>query len=174
MRIILPKPGAQRERHDRQPGVVIRARLVLLAKHRRLDPLERKLALLPMNVADADIPPARLQRLAQQPRVRHAILHDAPIPRKPQVDEVKVLRDDLRARPRKVQRVRLLRAAEVVQLEDEVFWQLRLVAPDDEADACEAEAKLVPGRVDALDARELKVPFGASGLYVGKGRDEAA
>ena len=127
-----------------------------------------------MDVADADVPPTRLQRLAQQPRVRQAILHDVPIPREAEMNEIEVLRNDLRAWPRKVQCVRLLRAAEIVQLEDQVLGQLRLVAPDDEAHPRESKAELVAGGIDALDARELEIPLGPAGLGMGKGRDEAS
>jgi hypothetical protein len=58
-----------------------------------------------------------------------------------------------------------------VQLEDEVLGQVRLVAPDDPADAAVREPELVAGGVDGHDARELEVPLE---LGVRERRDEPA
>jgi hypothetical protein len=59
------------------------------------------------------------------------------------VDEVVVLHDDVGAGAGEVERVGLLGAAEVVQLEDQVFGEEGLVAPDDPADAGGYEAVFV-------------------------------
>lgn len=59
------------------------------------------------------------------------------------MDQVVVLHYDLGAGTGEVERVGLFGAAEVVQLEDQVFGEEGLVAPDDPADAGGDEAVFV-------------------------------
>ena len=104
--------------------------------------------LLAMNVAHADIPTRLFECFAQQPGVSETILHDASKAFEAEVDQVVVLGDDLSAGTGEVERVGFFGAAEVVELEDEVFGEIGLVAPNDPADAGIDEAEFVAGGVD--------------------------
>jgi hypothetical protein len=75
------------------------------------------------------------------------------------MDQVVVLRNDLRSRPGKVKSERLLRAAKVVELEDEMLGEIALIPPDDPANTCIDEAELVAADVDRLHPWEFKVPL---------------
>ena len=87
-------------------------------------------------------------------------------------DEVVVLRDDLVARPREVQRERRHVAAEVVHVEHEVVGQRLGVAPHDPPDARVHEPVLVARRVDRLHPRRAGSP--TSSVGVDERRDERA
>lgn len=87
------------KRHDRQAGIVLHARLALLAVLDALRAFILVLSPLAVDIAHANVPPGLLQRFAQQPRVREAVLHDGPEAFEAEVDEVVVLRDDVRAGP---------------------------------------------------------------------------
>lgn len=151
------------EGHDRQAGIVLGARLPFLAVFDFRRAFVVVLSPLAVDVAHANIPPSLLQRLAQQPRVRKAVLHDVPEAFEAEMDEVVVLRDDLRAGPREVEGVGFFGAAEIVQLEDEVPGEVGLVAPDYPANAGVDEPEFVAGCVDGFDARELEVPVVVGG-----------
>lgn len=144
--------------HDRQPGIVLGARLPLLAVFNFRRAFVVVLSPLAVDIAHANIPPGLFQRFAQQPRVREAIFHDVSEAFKAKVDEVVVLRDDLRARPREVEGVGFFGAAKVVQLEDEVPGKVGFVTPNDPTDAGVDKPELVAGCVDGFDAGELEVP----------------
>ena len=96
-----------------------------------------------MDVAHALVPPCSFQALGQQPGVGEAVLHDGAVAVEAEVDEEEVLGDDLGAGAGEVEGVGFLGAAEVVELEDEVFGQVGLVSPDDPADSCVDESELV-------------------------------
>lgn len=64
------------------------------------------------------------------------------------MDQIVVLRYNLSARAREVERVRLFGAAEVVELEDEVLGEIRFVAPNDPTDTGVDETVFVAGGVD--------------------------
>lgn len=74
------------------------------------------------------------------------------------MDEVEVLSDDLCTWTGEIQRVGLLGAAKVMQFEDQMTREIRLVAPDDPSHTSIHQSKLVSRSVDGLDAWELKVP----------------
>lgn len=112
-----------------------------------------------MHIAQHIIIPALLQRTAQQPRILQIRERNATEALKAQMHEVEVLRDDGRSWAREVEREAVFDGAEVVELEDEVLGQVRLVAPDDPADTDVGEAELVAGGVDGDDTREAEVPF---------------
>ncbi len=145
--------------HDRQAGIVLGARLALLAVLGCLRAFIDVLSPLAMDIAHTNVPPGLLERIAQQPRVREAVLHDGTEAFEAEVDEVVVLRDDVRAGSREVESEGLLGAAEIVQLEDEVPGQVGFVAPDYPADAGVDEPELVAGCIDGFDAGELEVPI---------------
>ncbi len=77
----------------------------------------------------------------------------------PEADEVVVLRDDLRAGSREVEREGRHVVAEVVHPEDQVLRERVGVAPDDPADTGIHEPVLVAGRVDRRDPRQAEVPL---------------
>ena len=112
-----------------------------------------------VDVAHARVPARGFEAFAQESRVCHAVLHDGSEAVEAQVDQIVVLCYYLRSWPGEVQRVGLLRAAEVVEFEDEVFWEVGCVAPDYPADAGVDEAKFVAGCVDGFDAGEFEVPI---------------
>lgn len=157
MRILLLERVRQPENHEGQAGLVVRRRLLLQrrGKHGLFDALHCSLA---VDATDTGKPPGPLERLAQQARVRQAVLHDVPVAVEAQVDQVVVLSDHRGPRPREVERVRLFRAAEIVQLEDQLLGQVRLIAPDDPSQSGIHEAVFVAGRVDGFDAGELEIP----------------
>jgi len=86
-----------------------------------------------MDITDTGIPSRLLQAFGQHPGIGQAILHDFAIAIEPEMDEVIILHYHLGARPREIKGERLLRAAQVVELEDEILWQICLVTPDDPA-----------------------------------------
>lgn len=79
------------------------------------------------------------------------------------MDEVVVLRDDLRTGPREIEGVGFFGAAEIVQLEDEVPGEVGFVAPDYPANAGVDKPEFVAGCVDGFDARELEIPIVVGG-----------
>jgi hypothetical protein len=74
------------------------------------------------------------------------------------VDEVVVLRNNMGAGSREIERVGLFSAAEVVQFEDEVAREVFLVTPDYPADPSVYQAEFVPGGVDGFNAGKTEVP----------------
>ena len=155
----LPAALAQRVR-DVEDGEVLDPVLQLEGEHRQLvaprDQLERP----------------ELGDLRRQPRgdVARVALH-LPVAVEAEAEEVVVLRDDLGAGPREVEREGRHVVAEVVDPEDQVGGQRVGVAPDDPADARVDEPVLVAGGVDRGDARQAEVP---DEVGVDERRDERA
>lgn len=90
------------------------------------------------------------------------------------VDQVEVLRYDLRAWARKIQSVALLSPAKVMQLKDEMFRQVRFVSPDDPTNSSIDKTKLVSRDVDTLHSREGEVPvITFANLCICEGSNEA-
>ena len=118
-----------------------------------------------MDVADADVPARRFQSLAQQSSISQTVLHDGSVTIEPKVNQVVVLADNVSPRSREVQCVRLLGAAQVVEFEDQVFWQQRLVAPDDPAYTGVDKTELVARSIDGLHALVFKVPAKSISLF---------
>ena len=83
---------------------------------------------------------------------------DSPVAVEAEAEEVVVLRDDLGAGPREVQREGRHVVAEVVDPEDQVLGQRLRVAPDDPADARVDEPVLVARRVDRGHPRRAGSP----------------
>lgn len=131
-----------------QASIIVRGSLVLFPEHQLLGTLECMLALLAVNVGHARVPASCFQGFAQQPRVRQSILHDLSVTIETEVDQVVVLRNDLSTWTRKVQCVRLFRAAEIVELEDQMFRQVTFVSPDDPANTSVHQAEFMPRGVD--------------------------
>lgn len=101
---------------------------------------------------------ALLQGPTEQPCVLQVIKSDAPEALEAEMYEVEVLCDDGMRRTREVQRERVLHGAQVVQFEDEVLGQQRLVAPDNPANTDVRQTELVSGRVDRDDTWDLEIP----------------
>lgn len=80
------------------------------------------------------VPACCLEAVGEHARVGEAVLHDLPVALKAEVDEVIVLDQDVGAGASEVERVGLLGAAEVVELEDEVFGEIGFISPDDPTD----------------------------------------
>src|SRR5208282_470357 len=80
-------------------------------------------------------------------RVVTAVLN-FPVAFKTQPEKIVVLADDLTGRTREVQRKGRHIAAQIVDMEDQIFRQVRVVAPHHPADAERSQAKLVPRRID--------------------------
>lgn len=156
--IILLEVFRETKGDDRQAGVVLGTRLPLLAVFDFPRAFVVVLPPLAVDVAHANIPPSLLQRFAQQPCVRKAVLHDVPEAIKAEMDEVVVLCNDLRAGPREVKGVGLFGAAQIVQLEDEVAGEVGFVAPDYPTYAGVDQPEFMAGCVDGFDARDLEVP----------------
>lgn len=156
---VIPFEGVgEAEGHHGQAGVVIRARLTIflavgVAEFDVLEGLQLVHALGAVDVAHALIPPCSFQAFGQQAGVGEAVLHDGAVAVEAEVDEEEVLGDDLGARAGEVEGVGFLGAAEVVELEDEVFGQVGLVPPDDPSDSSVDQAEFVSRCVDGLDAR---------------------
>lgn len=158
MAIILLEVIRETKRHDRQPGIIIRARLPLVPILNIPRTLIYMLTLFTMDIADADIPPCLLQRFTQQPRIAQAVLHDAAIAFETEVDKVVVLGDDLGSRAGEGERVGFLGAAEVVQFKLKVRGEVGFVTPDDPADAGIDKTEFMARGVDGFNARELEIP----------------
>lgn len=107
----------------------------------------------------------------QQPSVREHVLHDVTVSGESQMNEIEVLSDDLCARSGKVQRVRLLSAAQVVELENEMLRQIALVSPDNPSHSCVDQPEFVTTGVDRFNAGQFEVPL-LPCLGVGEGCDE--
>lgn len=93
-----------------------------------------------MDFAHTGKPTCRLETLRQNASVGKAVLNDLAVAGEAEMDEVVVLHDDMGARSGEVERVRLLGAAQVVQLEDQVAREEGSVSPDDPAEAGGDEA----------------------------------
>lgn len=105
MRERFPELVIKPERHHRQPRIIDRRITIVQYKtpHATHD-LHPCVAVtpgvpLPVDVAQANIPPARLERLGQDPGVLQRITHDIPVPFMTEMDEVEVLREYLGTRP---------------------------------------------------------------------------
>jgi hypothetical protein len=96
VRVFLLEIVGETERHDRQTGVVVCARLAVFA-FVRLAFLVLQLALGAVDVAHAAVPAGRLERFGQQAGVCEGVLHDAAVAFEAEVDEVVVLGDYLGA-----------------------------------------------------------------------------
>lgn len=107
------------------------------------DSPELKVAFLTVNVANTDIPPGPLESFAQQTCISEAIFHYFSITTETQADQVIILANDLHSRTREVQGEGLLGATEVVQLEDEVFRQIRTITPNGPSKPCINQAKFM-------------------------------
>ena len=88
-----------------------------------------------------------------------------------ETEEVVVLAGDLAARPREVEGEGGHVAAQVIDVEDQVFGKILGFAPDHPPDAEGRQAELVPRGVDRLDPGNAEVPlqFGSA-----EGRQEPA
>lgn len=64
------------------------------------------------------------------------------------MDEVVVLGDDLSAWTGEIERVRFFGAPKVVELKDEMFWEVGLITPDDPADTGINETEFMTRGVD--------------------------
>ncbi len=75
------------------------------------------------------------------------------------MNEIIILRDDLGAWAGEVQGVGFLCSTKIVQLKDQVFGKVRLVTPDDPANAGIDKTELVPRGVDRFHTGKLEVPI---------------
>ena len=88
-----------------------------------------------------------------------------------EAQELIILGDDLPGGPREVDREGADLTAEVIDLEDEIVGQRRLVPPDHPAAAERGQTVLMAGAVDRLHARKPEVP---RDLRRAEGREEPA
>ena len=69
------------------------------------------------------------------------------------MNQVEVLRDHLSPGTGEVQGKGLFGASEIVEFEDELLGQVRLITPDDPSEASVDEPKLMTAGVDGLHSR---------------------
>src|SRR4029077_4108708 len=75
-----------------------------------------------------------------------------------EAQKIVVLADDLAGRAREVQREGRHVAAQIVDVKNQLFRQIRTIAPYHPADTERRQAKLVPRGVDRLDSRQAEIP----------------
>ena len=88
-----------------------------------------------------------------------------------EAQEVVVLADDFAAGPREVEREGGHVAAEVVDVEDQLFGKIVLLAPQRPANAQRRETKFMAGSVDGFYPRQAEVP---EKVRLHEGREESA
>lgn len=173
MRVLFLEVIRECEGDNRETSIVVGTSLARVV--RRFALLVRVIALLPVDIADlvvvsklvlgsvsdtyAAIPARMLQRATEQSSVCKRVFHYAPVPSKAQMNEIVVLRDDLRSRSGEVQSVGLLCSAQIVQLKHQMLGQVALVSPDDPSNTSIDQPEFVSTDVDRLDAGKLKVPL---------------
>lgn len=115
-----------------------------------------------MNVADALVPPGGFESSAEKTCIGQGILHDTAVTREAKVDEIVVLRNDLRTWAREVQGVRFFSPTEVMKLEDKVLGELRFIPPDNPANTSVDQTEFVTRDVDGFYARKFEIPASVS------------
>ena len=186
--VILLKLVGEAKGYNGQTGVIVGTGLVVFSDDDFIFAFEDVLAFLPVDIADTNVPTCCLERLAQQSCICKTVFHDISITVEPQMNEIIILRDDLGARAGEVQGIGFFCSTKIVQLKDQVFGKVRLVTPDDPANARIDKTELVPRGVDRFHTRKLEVPikclaekfryrivnrpFGTTDFGVGKGSNK--
>src|SRR5215216_3186537 len=111
----------------------------------------------------------RLDVLGQRLGVRLHDLHDPPVSRLAEADEVVVLRQHHRRAGREVEGEGVIGLAELVLLEDQILGEVGSLPEDQPADPRIDHPELVTRGVDRADLLEAEVPLG---VRIEKGPDE--
>jgi len=100
-----------------------------------------------------------LQSSAQCAGVLQVLEGDSPISGKPKVEEHEVLSDDGGSRTTEVERERKFNGTEIMDFENEIFWEEMLGTPDDPTDTNLGQTKFMSGRIDGHNSGNLEIPY---------------
>ena len=82
-----------------------------------------------MDIAETSKPTSRFKTLRKEAGVCETVFHYLTIAFKAEVDQVVVLHNDLRAGPREIESIGILRTAQIMKFENKMLGQERFVSP---------------------------------------------